>query len=151
VRYQQPKDVAGVIDLSATIAGRRCNADLHGEALQVLAAPDKDGQALLAQAMERLHLSASGYHRILRVARTSLISTAAILFVACTLPRRSAIGDLSHEQRWQRRQRSIRTLREEGCEPSCHWLYMRFVRIRLAGPGQKPAPATRYGVAAATD
>ena len=60
----------GLIDLSAGTLGPRCNADLQGESLQAVATPDRDGQALLAQAMDRLHLSARGYHRVLRVART---------------------------------------------------------------------------------
>jgi magnesium chelatase family protein len=60
----------GLIDLSATGGEPRCNADLGGDALTAIAAPDKDGQALLMQAMERLRLSARGYHRVLRVART---------------------------------------------------------------------------------
>jgi magnesium chelatase family protein len=32
--------------------------------------PDPDGLALLRQASETLHLSARGFHRVLRVART---------------------------------------------------------------------------------
>jgi magnesium chelatase family protein len=60
----------GLIDLSATGGEPRCNADLAGDALTAIAAPDKDGQALLMQGMERLRLSARGYHRVLRVART---------------------------------------------------------------------------------
>jgi magnesium chelatase family protein len=35
-----------------------------------LCAPDAAGQALLGQAIGRLDLSARGYHRILKVART---------------------------------------------------------------------------------
>ena len=32
--------------------------------------PDSEGQSLLTEAVERLKLSARGYHRVLRVART---------------------------------------------------------------------------------
>ena len=38
--------------------------------LDELAAPDAEGKRLLLEAAERLHLSARGYHRVLRVART---------------------------------------------------------------------------------
>ena len=48
----------------------RTNADLSGEALEAHAAPDAPGQALLMQAASTLKLSARGYTRILRVART---------------------------------------------------------------------------------
>jgi magnesium chelatase family protein len=48
----------------------RTNAELDGQLLDELAAPDSDGKRLLMNAAERLHLSARGYHRVLRVART---------------------------------------------------------------------------------
>ena len=48
----------------------RTNAQADGELLARIAAPDADGRALLAQAAEWLGLSARGYHRVLRVART---------------------------------------------------------------------------------
>jgi len=48
----------------------RCNAEVDGEALDAVAAPDAAGRALLAEAAERMRLSARGYHRVLRVART---------------------------------------------------------------------------------
>ena len=38
--------------------------------LEAVAAPDAEGRALLNTAAERLKLSARGYHRVLRVART---------------------------------------------------------------------------------
>ncbi|WP_050929094.1 YifB family Mg chelatase-like AAA ATPase [Aestuariivita boseongensis] len=46
------------------------NADLEGEALQEIAHPDGEGQALLSKTAERFQLTARGYHRVLRVART---------------------------------------------------------------------------------
>lgn len=46
------------------------NAQLQGAALDQHAALDDNGRSLLRQAMERLGLSARGYHRVLRVART---------------------------------------------------------------------------------
>ncbi len=48
----------------------RTNAEADGPVLDAVATPDEPGRALLAQAAERLRLSARGYHRVLRVART---------------------------------------------------------------------------------
>ncbi len=48
----------------------RTNAELDGTLLDELASPDAEGRKLLNEAAERLHLSARGYHRVLRVART---------------------------------------------------------------------------------
>jgi magnesium chelatase family protein len=48
----------------------RTNAELDGDALEYHASPDEPGQKLLAQAAEAMRLSARGYTRILRVART---------------------------------------------------------------------------------
>ena len=50
--------------------GMRTNADLDGDALAAFATPDVAGQSLLSQAAEAMRLSARGYTRILRVART---------------------------------------------------------------------------------
>ena len=46
------------------------NADLEGKTLEELANPDAEGRALLLRAADRFSLSARGYHRVLRVART---------------------------------------------------------------------------------
>jgi len=48
----------------------RLNADAEGEALEEIAAPDDEGQALLSRVADRFGLTARGYHRVLRVART---------------------------------------------------------------------------------
>ncbi|MGB4101890.1 MAG: YifB family Mg chelatase-like AAA ATPase [Alphaproteobacteria bacterium] len=48
----------------------RTNAEAEGEILEHHAAPETTGRALLAKAAEQLKLSARGYHRVLRVART---------------------------------------------------------------------------------
>ena len=48
----------------------RCNADVDGELLEKFAAPDDAGRKLLTEAAERMRLSARGYHRVLKVART---------------------------------------------------------------------------------
>jgi magnesium chelatase family protein len=46
------------------------NADADGEVLERIAPLDAEGRALLTQAADKMLLSARGYHRILRVART---------------------------------------------------------------------------------
>ncbi|WP_406676023.1 YifB family Mg chelatase-like AAA ATPase [Roseobacter weihaiensis] len=48
----------------------RSNADAAGEALEEVATPDSEGRELLLRAAERFRLSARGYHRVMRVART---------------------------------------------------------------------------------
>lgn len=48
----------------------RTNAELDGDSLEAHATPNEAGQRLLAQAAEAMRLSARGYTRILRVART---------------------------------------------------------------------------------
>lgn len=48
----------------------RVNADAEGRALEEFATPDAEGKALLVRVAERFGLSARGYHRVLRVART---------------------------------------------------------------------------------
>jgi magnesium chelatase family protein len=47
-----------------------CNADALGDILVQTAAPDAEGRDLLLRAADRFSLSARGYHRVLRVART---------------------------------------------------------------------------------
>jgi magnesium chelatase family protein len=46
------------------------NADAEGELLDAVARPDLEGAALLTRVADRFGLSARGYHRVLRVART---------------------------------------------------------------------------------
>ncbi len=50
--------------------GSSTNAHVPTARLETVARPDEAGAALLAQAAETLRLSARGYHRVLRVART---------------------------------------------------------------------------------
>ncbi|MDP2699282.1 YifB family Mg chelatase-like AAA ATPase [Thalassospira sp.] len=47
-----------------------CNARADGDVLMRHATPDEAGRALLQEATKRMNLSARGYHRVLRVART---------------------------------------------------------------------------------
>jgi magnesium chelatase family protein len=81
-------DLPSAGDQSATIAARvnaararqaarfadhpniTVNADVEGTLLEQIAAPDPEGRALLAKVAARFGLSARGYHRVLRVART---------------------------------------------------------------------------------
>ncbi|BAE53331.1 Predicted ATPase with chaperone activity [Paramagnetospirillum magneticum AMB-1] len=51
-------------------AAIRTNAEADGELLMRVASPDQAGSKLLAEAAERMRLSARGWHRVLRVART---------------------------------------------------------------------------------
>ncbi len=48
----------------------RSNAEADGKLLEEIATPDSEGVALLADAADKMHLSARGCHRVLRVART---------------------------------------------------------------------------------
>jgi magnesium chelatase family protein len=48
----------------------RVNADAEGALLDQIATPDEAGKAMLLTAAERFRLTARGYHRILRLART---------------------------------------------------------------------------------
>ena len=48
----------------------RSNAEADGKLLEDVATPDEPGRKLLTQATQALRLSARGYHRVLRVART---------------------------------------------------------------------------------
>ena len=50
--------------------GMRLNADAEGEMLTEIATPDTEGRELLTKVADRFGLSARGYHRVLRVART---------------------------------------------------------------------------------
>lgn len=48
----------------------RTNAVADGEILEAVAAPDEPGKKLLTKAIKQMRLTARGYHRVLRVART---------------------------------------------------------------------------------
>ncbi|WP_390911258.1 YifB family Mg chelatase-like AAA ATPase [Pseudosulfitobacter sp. SM2401] len=57
-------------DRYAETPDMRSNADAAGEALSHFATPDTEGRDLLNRVADRFKLSARGYHRVLRVART---------------------------------------------------------------------------------
>jgi magnesium chelatase family protein len=50
--------------------GARTNAEVNGAALEEAARPDSSGLKLLREAADAMRLSARGYHRVLKVART---------------------------------------------------------------------------------
>jgi magnesium chelatase family protein len=52
------------------LADIRTNAEAPAALLEEIAQPDGQGQKLLRDAAETMRLSARGYHRVLRVART---------------------------------------------------------------------------------
>lgn len=68
------KDVAARVlaarEISEARNGGCTNAELSTHQLDHVAAPDRQGQALLQQAAETLGLTARGYHRVIKVART---------------------------------------------------------------------------------
>jgi magnesium chelatase family protein len=51
-------------------SGVRTNAEADGDVLDSVATPDEPGRKLLADAAAAMRLSARGFHRVLRVART---------------------------------------------------------------------------------
>ncbi|MDD3445302.1 MAG: YifB family Mg chelatase-like AAA ATPase [Zavarzinia sp.] len=78
-----PPPAEGSAEVAARVAAARAvqagrlartgfstNAEIEGELLDSHATPDEAGRRLLLEAAERLRLSARGYHRVLRVART---------------------------------------------------------------------------------
>ncbi len=48
----------------------RTNAEADGALLEKVASPEPEGRRLLTEAAERMKLTARGYHRVLKVART---------------------------------------------------------------------------------
>jgi len=84
----QDLDLPPAGDSSATVAARvasaravqtarfagvdnvRVNADAEGRVLEQMATPDSEGRELLTRVATRFGLTARGYHRVLRVART---------------------------------------------------------------------------------
>jgi magnesium chelatase family protein len=78
-----PPPAEGSVEVAARVAaarglqvarlagtGKTSNAELDGELLEAHATPDEAGRKLLMQAAEAMRLSARGYTRMLRVART---------------------------------------------------------------------------------
>ncbi|WP_261405773.1 hypothetical protein [Chenggangzhangella methanolivorans] len=61
---------AAALGVAASESGAWLNARLPVSALEEVARPDAGGRRLLSDAADALKLSARGYHRVLRVART---------------------------------------------------------------------------------
>lgn len=76
--------------------GLRVNADMEGRLLEETASPDAEGRAFLSRAADRFGLTARGYHRVLRVARTiadlDASDTVRLPHVAEALSYRLAVG-----------------------------------------------------------
>ena len=79
-----PPSAEGSTEVAARVAAARAlqaerfsehpemsaNADAQGNVLEEIASPDTEARALLLRAADRFGLSARGYHRVIRVART---------------------------------------------------------------------------------
>ena len=94
-----PPPGEGSADIAARVAAAHCrqraradamgllpgtlNATLDGRALSEAADPDEAGRKLMNDAVDKLKLSARGYHRILRVART-LADLESAKTISCT-------------------------------------------------------------------
>jgi magnesium chelatase family protein len=83
VEFKNLREPSGCRESSAEVAARvirtrelqiqrqgACNANLDNAAVERYCTPNAAGLAVLERAMQRLGLSARGYHRILKVART---------------------------------------------------------------------------------
>lgn len=66
-RAVQTKRYANGTGAGATV---RTNGAADGELLMEVATPDTEGAKLLTEAVDAMRLTARGYHRVLRVART---------------------------------------------------------------------------------
>jgi magnesium chelatase family protein len=69
-RVEQARERQRRRAVSLGVKGVRTNAECSGQMLEEIARPDADGAALLRQAADALKLSARGFHRTLKVART---------------------------------------------------------------------------------
>ncbi|MDH3658588.1 MAG: ATP-binding protein [Alphaproteobacteria bacterium] len=69
-RVARARDIQAERFAKSKKTGLRTNAEAEGELLDRIAVLDDKGRELLLRATERLHLTARGYHRVLRVART---------------------------------------------------------------------------------
>lgn len=70
VRVARAREIQRQRFAARSAARVRTNSECAGHMLEKIATPDSDGTTLLRQAADALHLSARGFHRTLRVART---------------------------------------------------------------------------------
>ncbi len=82
----------------------RTNAEAEGELLDRIATPDAAGGKLLTEAADRMRLSARGYTRVMRVARTIADLAGAERVTALISPRRCRTGG------WRCKLANIRSL-----------------------------------------
>jgi magnesium chelatase family protein len=69
-RVARARDIQAARYASLGLDGVRVNAQAHGPILEEIAKADASGLTLLRDAADAMRLSARGYHRVLRVART---------------------------------------------------------------------------------
>jgi magnesium chelatase family protein len=69
-RVAAARDIQLARYTAANLPHVRTNAEAPAAVLETVAQPDAPGQKLLREAAETMRLSARGYHRVLRVART---------------------------------------------------------------------------------
>ena len=69
-RVAAARDIQLARYASAGLPHIRTNAEAPASVLETIAQPDAQGLKLLRDAAETMRLSARGYHRVLRVART---------------------------------------------------------------------------------
>ena len=69
-RVAAARDVQLARYAAAGLPHIRTNAEAPASVLETIAQPDSQGTKLLRDASETMRLSARGYHRVLRVART---------------------------------------------------------------------------------
>jgi magnesium chelatase family protein len=69
-RVARARDMQASRYAALGLKGVRSNADAQGRVLEEVATPEASGLTLLRDAAEAMRLSARGYHRVLRVART---------------------------------------------------------------------------------
>jgi magnesium chelatase family protein len=69
-RVAAARDIQLARFAAAGMPNVRTNAEAQASLLETIAQPDAAGQKLLRDAAETMHLTARGYHRVLRVART---------------------------------------------------------------------------------
>ncbi|HSJ39783.1 MAG TPA: ATP-binding protein, partial [Xanthobacteraceae bacterium] len=69
-RVARARDIQGERYAAMGVSNVRTNAQVSGPALEDVARADSAGLALLRDAADSMRLSARGYHRVLRVART---------------------------------------------------------------------------------
>ena len=69
-RVARARDIQAARYAAMGLDGLRTNARVNGPTLEQVAQADTAGMALLRDAADSMRLSARGYHRVLRVART---------------------------------------------------------------------------------